>query len=403
MSKKTILMTVTGLAATLAAVIWAFTPKPAIVEVAEVTRGRFEQTIDEDGKTRVRERYIVSAPLAGRVQRIALKAGDAVTRGAVLAAMTPATPPFIDARTERELQERVGAAEATLARANTQVEQARAELVQNRADAQRTQKLAAQGFVSSTQLERDTLKVTLSQRALEAADFERDAARHQFDLARAALTRSRQAAQGARSEQLEIRAPVAGRVLRVAQESEAVVALGAPLLEIGDPTDLEVVIDVLSGDALQITPGQAVKLERQNTTLSALDGRVRKVEPSAFTKVSALGVEEQRVNVIIDITSPRDQWQNLGDAYRVDARIVVHNAENVLKVPVAALLREGQDWAVFVVDANVARKRVIQTLRRGAHEALVDRGLNAGELVILYPGDAVRDGRRVSARNANKR
>jgi HlyD family secretion protein len=401
MSKKQILIVVVGVAACIAALVWAFTPKAAIVELAEVTRGRFEQTIDEDGKTRVRERYIVSAPLAGRVQRIALKAGDAVARGAVLAAMTPATPPFIDARTERELQERVGAAEATLARANTQVEHARAELAQNRADAQRTQKLAAQGFVSSTQLERDNLKVTLSHRAVEAADFERDAAQHQLDLARAALTRSRQAAQGGRSEQLEIRAPVAGRVLRVAQESEAVVALGAPLLEIGDPTDLEVVIDVLSGDALQITPGQAVKLERQNSTLAALDGRVRKIEPSAFTKVSALGVEEQRVNVIIDITSPREQWQNLGDAYRVDARIVIHNANDAVKVPVAALFRDGAQWAVFVADGNVARKRMIETSRRSAREAQVDKGLAPAERVILYPGDAVRDGRRVSTRYAN--
>jgi HlyD family secretion protein len=392
-----------GTAAAIAALIWAFTPKPAIVELAEVTRGRFEQTIDEDGKTRVRERYVVSAPLAGRVQRIALKAGDAVARGAVLAAMTPATPPFIDARTERELQERVGAAEATLARANTQVEHARAELAQNRADAQRTQKLAAQGFVSSAQLERDNLKATLSRRAEEAADFERDAAQHQLDLARAALTRSRQAAQGGRSEQLEIRAPVAGRVLRVAQESEAVVALGAPLLEIGDPADLEVVIDVLSGDALQITPGQVVKLERQNSTLAALDGRVRKIEPAAFTKVSALGVEEQRVNVIIDITSPREQWQNLGDAYRVDARIVVHNANDAVKVPVAALFRDGTQWAVFVANGNVARKRVIETSRRGAREALVDKGLTPAERVILYPGDAVRDGRKISFRNTAPR
>lgn len=401
MTKKKFLLYVMLAAAAIGALVWAFTPKPALVEVAEVTRGRFEQTVDEDGKTRVRERYVVTAPLAGRVQRITLKAGDSIERDAVLAAMTPATPPFIDARTERELQERVGAAEATLARANTQVEHARAALAQNRADAQRTQKLAAQGFVSSTQLERDNLKATLSQRETEAADFERHAAQHQLDLARAALTRSRQAAQTGRSERLEIRAPAAGRVLRVAQESEAVVALGAPLLEIGDPLDLEVVIDVLSSDAQHISPGQAVKLERQasapNHNAAQLEGRVRRIEPSAFTKVSALGVEEQRVNVIIDLTSPREQWQNLGDAYRVDARIVVHSADNALTVPVAALFRDGKDWAVFVADGGVARKRVIQSSRRGAQVALVDQGLNAGERVIVYPGDAVQDGRHINA------
>lgn len=409
MIKKQSLMVIVGSAVTIAALVWAFMPKPVIVEVAEVTRGRFEQTIDEDGKTRVRERYIVSAPLAGRVQRSTLKAGDAVTRGDVVAIMHPATPPLIDARAERELEERVGAAQAALARARTAVEHARAALAQNRADAGRTQKLAAQGFVAPTQLERDELKVTLSAREVEAAEFERHAAEHQLELARAALTRSRQGwnlergergGHGGRTEQFDIRSPVAGRILRITQESEAVVALGAPLLEIGDPADLEIVIDVLSGDALQIAQGQVVRLDGQGDMPAPLEGRVRRVEPSAFTKVSALGVEEQRVNVVIDIVSARPQWQTLGDAYRMDARIVVHRAENAVKVPVAALFRDGAAWAVFVIDGGVARKRVIEMSRRNARDALVDKGLAVGERVIVYPGDAVRDGRRVSARSA---
>ena len=406
MSKKQILLIAMGVALAFGALIWAFTPKPVIVELAEVKRGRFEQTIDEDGKTRVRERYVVSAPLAGRVQRLTPKAGDAVARGDVVAVMHPAAPPLIDARTELELEERVGAAQAALARVRTTVEHAKAALAQNRADAQRTQKLAAQGFVSPTQLERDELKVTLSAREAEAAEFERHAAEHQLELARAALTRSRQgwsSERGGRAEQFDIRSPVTGRVLRVTQESEAVVALGASLLEIGDPADLEVVIDVLSSDALQIAPGQPVKLERHaaaGDTGAALEGRVRHVEPSAFTKVSALGVEEQRVNVIIDFTSPRARWQNIGDAYRVDARIVVYSADDAVKIPVAALFRDGAHWAVFVADGNVARKRVIETLRRNAREALVDKGLAAGERVIVYPGDAVRDGKRTSEGNA---
>ncbi len=413
MSKKQILTISLGVALMIAALIWAFTPQPVIVEVAEVTKGRFEQTIDEDGKTRVRERYVVSAPLAGRVRRATLKAGDAVARGDIVAVMHPAAPPLLDARTERELEERVGAAEAALARAKTSVAHANAALAQNRADAQRTQKLAAQGFVSPTQRERDDLKVTLSAREAEAANFEQHAAEHQLELARAALTRSRQGwhtAGGGRGERFDIRSPVAGRVLRVTQESEAVVALGAPLLEIGDPADLEVVIDVLSGDALHILPGQPVKLERQSGApggnIAALEGRVRRVEPSAFTKVSALGVEEQRVNVVIDITAPRDQWLNIGDAYRVDARIVVYHATDAVKVPVAALFRDGASsaqWAVFVADGNTARKRIIETTRRGARDALVDSGLSAGERVIVYPGDAVRDGRRITIRDNTRR
>lgn len=400
MSKKQILTLIFGAGAAIAMLWWAFTPRPAAVEVVEVTRGHFEQTIDEDGKTRVRERYIVSAPLAGRVQRVTLKAGDTVMRGDIVAVMHPAAPPLIDARAERELEERVGTAQAALARSRTAVEHARAALAQNRADAQRTQKLAAQGFVAPTQLEREELKVTLSAREAEAADFERHAAEHQLELARAALTRSRQGWQSGRGEKFDIRSPVAGRVLRVSQESEAVVALGAPLLEIGDPADLEIVVDVLSGDALQIAPGQLVRLERPGIALAALEGRVRRVEPSAFTKVSALGVEEQRVNVVIDITSPRAQWQNLGDAYRVDARIVVNDARDAIKVPVAALFREGAQWAVFVADRNVARKRIIETSRRGAREALVDKGLAAGERVIVYPGDAVIDGRKITIRDS---
>ena len=391
-------MVIAGAAAAIAALAWAFMPKPVIVEVAEVARGRFEQTVDEDGKTRVRERYIVSAPLAGRVERVALKAGDAVARGDVVAILHPAAPPLIDARSERELEERLGVAQAALARTRTAVEHARATLAQNRADAQRTQKLSAQGFVSAAQLERDELKVTLAAREAEAAEFERHAAEHQLELARAALTRSRQGWQSGRGERLEIRAPVAGRVLRVVQESEAVVALGVPLLEIGDPQDLEVVVDVLSSDALQVLSGQPVRLERQGG-VPALGGHVRRVEPSAFTKISALGVEEQRVNVVIDIASPRKEWQNLGDAYRVDARIVVHGADDVVKVPVAALFRDSTQWAVYVVDGNVSRKRVIETSRRGSRDAMVEKGLAPGERVILYPGDAVRDGRRITFSN----
>lgn len=398
MSKKTLLVIALGTAIIVAALVWAFSPRPVNVEVAEVTRGLFEQTIDDDGKTRVRERYVVSAPLAGRLQRLTLKAGDVVERDAVVALLRPVAPPLIDAREERELESQVSMARAGLARAATAVERARIALAQARADAQRTKKLAAEGFVSSTQLERDELNVALSTREVAAAEFERQAAEHQLALARAALTRSRQGWQEGRGEQLEIRSPVAGRVLRVAQESEAVVKFADTLLEIGDPSDLEVVVDVLSGDALQIAAGQAARLERQGVT-APLEGRVRKVEPSAFTKISALGVEEQRVNVVIDIVSPRAQWQNLGDAYRIDARIVVHKTDDAVQAPVAALFRDGARWAVFVADGNIARKRIIESSRRNAQMALVEKGLAAGDRVIAYPGDAVRDGGKIVYRN----
>jgi len=396
MTRKTFGMLLVAAVAGAAALFWALSPRALIVETAKVERGLFEQTIDEDGKTRVRERYVVSAPLSGRVQRIPLKAGDPVTPGQVIALFVPAAPPLLDARIERELQERVGAAEASLARSRTAVEHARAALAQSRADLARTSRLAQEGFLSAASLERDELKVTLDGRALEAAEFERHATEHQLELARTALTRSRRAETGHASERLEIRSPVHGRVLRVAQESEAVVLIGAPLLELGDPRDLEVVIDVLTTDAVNIPSGAAARMEVTNTA-QALTGRVRRVEPSGFTKISALGVEEQRVNVIIDITSPPDEWRTVGDGYRVDAHIVVYRQDDALRVPVAALFRDGAAWAVFAVEDGIAHKRGVNVVRRGATEALIDKGVSQGDRVIVYPGEALYDGAKVRA------
>lgn len=398
MTRRHRILTVMAAAAVAVALVWAFTPRPRVVEVASVDRGAFEQTVDEDGKTRVRERYVVSAPLAGRLQRMMLKAGDPVAPGQTLALLDPAAPPFIDARTERELQERVGAAEATLARARTSVEHARAALAQSEADLRRTRKLASEGFVSSATLERETLRVTLDQRTVEAAAFEGHAAEHQVELARAALLQSRRAAAGSgRAERLVIRSPVRGRVLRIAQESEAVLAIGAPLVELGDAGDLEVVIDVLTADAVRVQPGAPVHLDVGDGA-AATQGRVRRVEPSAFTKVSALGVEEQRVNVIVDVVAKHDGWANVGDGYRVDARIVVYRADDVLQVPVGALFRDGERWAVFVLVDGRARLRTVEIARRGSARAAVTSGLVPGERVVVYPGEALRDGARVTVR-----
>lgn len=399
MTRRQWIMMIAGLAAVAAALAWAFTPRPVLVETAQVIRGRFEQTIEEDGTTRVRERYTVSAPLMGTLQRIRLKAGDAVEKGELLAVIAPAAPALLDARTERELQERVGAAEAGLARARTAVARAGSALSQSTADLDRTRKLAEKGFVSPTQLEREQLAVNLNTRELEAARFEEDAAGHQLGQAKAALLQMRRDARNGKPgvRRWEIRSPVAGRILRVAQESEAVVPIGAPLLELGEPADLEVVVDVLTADAVQIQPGVEVRLVHYGAAVP-LAGRVRRIEPSGFTKISALGVEEQRVNVLIDIVSPRSQWQAMGDAYRVDARIVVFSREDAIKVPASALFREQDDWMAFTVSGDVARKRVVQIARRGGLEAMVATGLAPGERVIVYPGDRLSDGARVYTR-----
>jgi HlyD family secretion protein len=384
--------------AVVGALVWAFAPQPVEVEVAAVTRGPFRQTIDEDGITRVRDRYVVSAPLSGRLLRMALKAGDAVQQGMLLAVIVPGAPALLDVRTEQELTERVGAAEAERLHTMAMVERAQAALKQARADLERSRTLADKGVVSMEKLEHDHTEVELKQKELQAAQFDDQAAMHQVDMARAALQRFRHDTQGTtRAQRWEIRSPIAGRVLRVIQESEAVVASGEPLLEIAEPQDLEVVVDVLTANAGAIEPGAAVWLDRGGDA-PPLEGRVRLVEPAAFTKISALGVEEQRVNVIIDLVSPPDQWRNLGDAYRVDARITVWSAADVIKVPTSALFRSGTQWAVFTVSHGTAHKREIQIGPRAGHEAVVVNGLEPGEHIIVYPSDAVQDGNRVKVR-----
>ena len=394
--KKSIFTLLAGLAL-IVALVWAFLPQPVPVEVAEITRGRFEQTIEEDGKTRVRERYVVSAPLAGELQRITLKVGDTVTAGMTLAVIDPSSPALLDVRTERELTERLGAAEAARLRAAAAVERARAALDKSRADLERTRKLAGKGFVSASQLEQAELETKISTRELEAAKYAGQAAAHDVAVARAALLHGRGGAAGTSGRRWEVRTPVSGHVLKVVQESAATVSAGAPLLEIGEPAELEVVVDVLSTDAVQIKPGAAVRLERWGRA-EPLEGRVRRVEPAAYTKVSALGVEEQRVNVVIDLTSPAEKWQALGDGYRMDARIVVTSLDDAVKVPVSALFRAGGEWAVFTVAEGRAARRIVQLARRGGLEAVVSKGLAPGDRVIVYPGDAIKEGLRVNVR-----
>ena len=370
---------------------WALRPQPIAVEVAEVTRGAFEQTVVDDGKTRVRDRYVVSAPLAGRVERIALDAGDVVRQGQVVALLTPTAPAFLDARAERELQERIGAAEAQLARARAEVHKVLAQRDQARADVQRQTKLAADRFISATALEQAELALRTAERSVEAARFAEEAARHELAQSRAALVRYKS---GTPTAQWEVTSPVSGSVLKVVQKSEGAVALGAPLLELADARSLEAVVDVLSQEAVAIRPGMRARLEL-GTALPPLPALVRLVEPAAFTKISALGVEEQRVNVVLDFDGPLDQVWTIGDAFRVEAHIITHRVDDAVKVPVGALFREGEGWAVFVAEGNRAVKRAVKVPRRNGAEAMVEDGLKPGERVVVYPSDALRDGSRL--------
>lgn len=394
MTRKSWILLGLGTVALAAAFIWAFRPQPVPVETAEVRRGPFEQIIEEDGKTRVRERYVVSAPVAGRLARVQLKAGDVVRKGATVAVLRPSAPSMIDTRTARELVERVGVAESGLARSRAQSARAEAALDQARTDVARQKQLQDEGFLAAAALDQAQLSVRVQTRELEAARFAQQGAAHDVALARAALMRARRAAGAQRpGSEWDIDAPVDGHVLRVLQESETIVGVGTPLLEIADPADLEVVIDVLSTERTRIQPGARVELSAGGSL--RLQGRVRRVEPSAFTKVSALGVEEQRVNVIVDLSSPPEQWRELGDQARVDAHIVLFERPDAVIAPVAALFRDGDRWAVYVANNGRAEKRRVKVGGRTQSDAWIEEGLAPAERVIVYPSDSVAEGKRL--------
>jgi HlyD family secretion protein len=403
MKKTTWLALAGGSIAAAALIAWTFAPRPVDVEAATAVEGRFETTIDEDAKTRLRERYVVSAPLAGLLARTTLHEGDTVEAGAIVATLTPVLSPMLDERTRRELEVRVEIADAQVQRVHARIDAAKVALLQATNEQQRSEQLARQGFVSTTKLETDRLAVLGAQKNLDAASAERHIAGHEVEQARAALSAVRQpGAAGTRA--FAVRAPTAGRVLRIAQSSEATVTLGTPLVEIGDTQGLEVVAELLTADALRAHPGSRVVIERWGGD-DMLEGRVRRVEPAGFTKVSALGVEEQRVKVLVDITSPRAQWQTLGDGFRVGVRIVTMSIDKALKLPSSAVFPVPQapgqpagGMAVFAIEDGRARLTPVEVGARNGSEAWIKRGLPAGATVIVYPPPAVKDGVKVKVR-----
>lgn len=391
------ILTIAFVALGAGAIIVVLLPKPVAVETATVASGRFEQVVEDDGRTRVRERYTVSSPVAGHILRIDLEAGDAVTENMALATILPNPPSMLDVRAYQELEQRLGAAEARRLRASAALRRAQSVLQQARADLDRTSGLVKSGVSPVVQLERDELNARVAARDLEAAQFEDHAAEHEVDLARAALADPSPSAGKSGTEPMVIPSPIAGKVLRVIRESEGGVDIGSPLIEIGDPADLEIVTDILSTDAVSVARGAAVRIRDWGGD-KPLDGRVQRVEPSAFTKVSALGVEEQRVNTIIDIVSPPKEWPGLGDGFRVDVEIVTFATDEALKVPSGALFRGSDGWQVYVVKGGRASLRSVELARQSGREAMLVSGLSPGDQVILYPSDAVRDGVKVGPR-----
>jgi HlyD family secretion protein len=379
------------------AVILAFALWPSVmdVDVAHVTRGPMQVTIDEEGETRVRERFVVSAPVAGRLRRIELEPGDRVERGkTIVARLDPAAPPLIDPRTQAELRAASEAARAAIGQARAERDRAAAALVRAKSSLTRQQALVEAGAVSRDELEATQATLRTSEEEFRAAEFAVARAERELQLAQARLIPS-----SAGGRTVDVVAPVNGVVLKRLRESESVVPVGDPLLEIGDPASLEIVADLLSTDAVRVPQGAAVLVEQWGGS-EPLQGRVRRVEPSGFMKVSALGVEEQRVNVVVDFADVATAGKHLGDGYRVEVRVVTWRDDAALKVPIGAVFRQGEGWAVFRVDGEAARLQAVQLGQRNDIEAQVVGGLSEGQAVVLHPPDTLVDGARVTIRAA---
>ena len=389
-------ITLTALAV-VAALAWGFWPGPVPVEGVPVVRAPLRVTVEEEGRTRVKDRFIISAPVAGYLQRIQLEVGDAVTQGQTLAVMEPLRPEVLDPRSRARAEAQVAAAQAALQSAEEQVISARAEDIYAQAEYRRKQRLLKDALVSQGDLDQAQTLARQASAAKRSAEFAVEVARFDLEAAQTALQYSI-AGDGDAGEDkkdiVKLRAPVASRVLAIHHESEGVVVTGEDLLEIGDPAALEVAVDVLSADAVRIRPGGAAELQRWGGE-QPLDGVVRIVEPSGFTKISALGVEEQRVWVIADITSPRELWQQLGDGYRVEAHFILWEDEDVLQLPASALFRHADGRAVFAIRDGRARRVAVQIGHSNGLVTEVLSGIATGEIVIVHPDDRVEDGVRV--------
>lgn len=380
-----------------AGLVYGFMPRALPVDIAEVKRAPLTVTVEEEGKTRVSERYLVSAPVAGYVRRIDLKAGDAVSKGQVLALIEPARAVALDPRTRAQAQAQASAAQAALAVAQENARAAAAAEQLAQQERTRAESLQQSNFLSAQALDMARSAETRARAVRQAADHAVRVARFELELARAAVANTNRLQAGGAVELFQVRAPVAARVLRLLHESEGAVASGQPLLEIGNPGTLEVEVEVLSTHAVKIAPGSKVILDRWGGD-QAMQGVVRVVEPSGFTKISALGVEEQRVRVIVDITSPRETWQRLGDGYRVEARFVLWEGADVLQLPTSALFRHGEGWAVFALKGGRARLTPLEIGERAGLATQVLSGLAAGAEVVSHPDDALSDGARVRPR-----
>jgi len=385
---RRVLISVAVVAGLLAVALW---PKTVPVEVGTIARGPLVVTVDEEGTTRVRERFVVSSPVAGRVLRIELEPGDAVKRGQVVARIRAETPPLLDERTRAEGQAAIESARAALGRARADEQRGRATLAHLQREVTRVRGLVQAGALSTQELEARETEAKVAGESVNAAVFAVQAAISELQRAQARLAPSNPEAAG---RIVSVTAPVSGVVLKRMRESESIVPAGDPLIEIANPQRLEIVADLLSTDAVRVKPGARAIIEQWGGD-KTLDARVRRIEPAGFTKISALGVEEQRVNVILDFVDPATAWAALGDAFRVEVRVVLWESPSVLLAPTSALFRVGDSWAVFIVDADRARRALVTLGHQTGQQAEVVSGLSEGARVILHPVDTLTDGARV--------
>lgn len=380
--------------AIIAALIYGFRPSPQWVDSAIVERGPMRVTVEEEGRTRVIDRYVISAPVAAYARRIDLEVGDSIEQGQPLAQLEPLPSAVLDPRSRAAAGARVEGAKAAFeaARERAAAAQAEAELAQ--LEYNRIVKLCQVQCASAEEEDVALTRLRSTQALEQSAQFAVDIARHELEAARTALSYAGTTDGG---ERLAVQSPISGSVLKVIRQSEGVVSAGEPLVEVGNPQYLEVEVDVLSADAVRIHPGTRVLFERWGGD-QPLEGRVRTVEPVGFTKISALGVEEQRVWVIADLRSPPQQWQRLGDGYRVEASFILWEDADVLTIPASSLFRHQDGWAVFVVADDTARRVTVELGQRNGLRAQVLAGLEEGQRVVTHPGEAIEDGVAVQIR-----
>ena len=388
---------VTGLF--IAGLVWFAWPQPIPIDLTTVAKGAMEVTVDDEGKTRVRNVYTVSAPLAGAVMRVPGRVGDQVVANeTIVAVMQPALPGFHDARTHEELQAGLVAAEAGVTQAEHEVHRIETILESSRSDLQRAEALASTNTIATKTLEKAKADVDTNEAALEGAKALLEVRRSERGAAAARLPEPSADVAGSNDSAccVQIRAPVTGRILKIGQESAAVVQAGTPLLDIGNPSDLEVVADLLSTDAVLIAADAPVRIDGWGGP--QIRGRVARVDPAGFVKISALGIEEQRVRTTIDFVDPPEAWAKLGHDYRVMVHIPIWSASAAITVPVAALFRRNENWTVFAVVNGRAHLTTVEVGQRNNRVAEVISGLSVGDRVVLHPSDRIQDGVSVSAR-----